>query len=279
MTAFSDIKALALDLDGTLLRPDNTLSGRTIAALKSCKDRGLKLLLCTGRSPQASELYRSATGMTGPMVYFNGAEITDMPDGKPFYPALVGKEVIDFCADISREQGFYFQAYFPAATEKPWNIMRSEKQCPETDLYRKHTGTEPVICDIKQALSAPDFSGCIKGMFLTAPENQEGIRARLLERFGSSIYITRTLITFLEVMATGISKGEGLKPALKQLGLSPCQAMAFGDEESDLPLFGIAGVSAAPANAKDRVKEAADIVIGTNAEDGAAEFLERTFLQ
>jgi hydroxymethylpyrimidine pyrophosphatase-like HAD family hydrolase len=213
------------------------------------------------------------------MVYFNGAEITDMPDGKPFYPALVGKEVIDFCVDISREQGIYFQAYFPAAAEKPWNILRSERHAPETDMYGKHTGTKPIICDIKEALSAPDFSGCIKGMFLTEPERQEGIRARLLERFGSSIYIARTLITFLEVMATGISKGSGLKLALNELGLSPGQAMAFGDEESDLPMFGIAGVSAAPANAKDRVKEKADIVIGTNAEDAVAEFLERTFLR
>jgi hydroxymethylpyrimidine pyrophosphatase-like HAD family hydrolase len=114
-------------------------------------------------------------------------------------------------------------------------------------------------------------------MFLAEPEVQDALRPRLAERFGSRIYVARTLRTFLEVMAAGVSKGRGLALALEHRGLAPGGVIALGDEENDLPLFDAAGFSVAPANAKDKVREAADRVVGSNAEDGVAVFLEEFF--
>jgi hydroxymethylpyrimidine pyrophosphatase-like HAD family hydrolase len=53
--------------------------------------------------------------------------------------------------------------------------------------------------------------------------------------------------------------------------------IAFGDEENDLPLFSESAYAVAPANAKETVRSAADIVVASNAEDGVAEFLETLF--
>jgi hydroxymethylpyrimidine pyrophosphatase-like HAD family hydrolase len=74
-----------------------------------------------------------------------------------------------------------------------------------------------------------------------------------------------------------VSKGQGLKAAMKRLSIKSEEVIAFGDEENDLPMFSVAGFSAAPANAKESVKAGADIVIGSNAEDGVAAFLEKYF--
>jgi hydroxymethylpyrimidine pyrophosphatase-like HAD family hydrolase len=76
-----------------------------------------------------------------------------------------------------------------------------------------------------------------------------------------------------------VSKGEGLRIALDRRGLKPAEAIAFGDEENDLPLFAAAGFSVAPANAKEPVRRAADLLVPSNAEDGVAAFLEETFLR
>jgi hydroxymethylpyrimidine pyrophosphatase-like HAD family hydrolase len=114
-------------------------------------------------------------------------------------------------------------------------------------------------------------------MFIAEPEAQERIRPLLERRFGGRIYIARTYTTFLELMAAGVSKGTGLRLAMNHLGLESASVMAFGDEENDLPLFAEAGFSAAPANAKETVRAAADLVIGSNADDGVAEFLEGFF--
>ncbi|MDR0706892.1 MAG: Cof-type HAD-IIB family hydrolase [Treponema sp.] len=289
---FSHIKALALDLDGTLLRPDNTVGELTVNTLKACRERGLHLIVCTGRSPEASEKYRAAIGAAGPMVFFNGVEVTDVDaqGGRSgvVYTSLARFDVIDFCVDVSRKTGVYFQVYFPETDGAEGRVGKrplAERGGAEWDMYAKHTGSPPVVADIKQTLAAfratakPETAGCIKGMFLADPAKLDEIRPLLSERFGDTVYITKTLDTFLEIMATGVSKGTGLKLALDRLSLTGESVLAFGDEESDLSMFEAVGFSAAPANAKDRVKAAARVVVKANAEEGVARFLEQALLK
>jgi Cof subfamily protein (haloacid dehalogenase superfamily) len=280
MKNFSKVKALALDLDGTIVLPDNSLSAYTVDILQRCMARGLKIILCTGRSSEASEKYRAAIGAEGTMVFFNGAEIADAPIRKganpPQYPALLPLEVVDFCVDLSRKMNVYFQAYFPETKGVPRLV--TEKIDAEWEMYFRHTGTPPSVSDIKESLKTPGLAGAIKGMFITDFETQEKIRPFLVERFGNSVYVTRTLVTFLEIMANGISKGTGLKRALDRTGIGVDETIAFGDEENDLPMFAVAGFSVAPANAKEKVRLAADVVVRSNAEDGVAMFLEEQFL-
>jgi hydroxymethylpyrimidine pyrophosphatase-like HAD family hydrolase len=64
---------------------------------------------------------------------------------------------------------------------------------------------------------------------------------------------------------------------MEHLSIKKEEIIAFGDEENDLPMFEAAGFSAAPFNAKENVKAKADLVVGSNAEDGVAAFLEEFF--
>jgi Cof subfamily protein (haloacid dehalogenase superfamily) len=281
------IKALALDLDGTALRPGNILSERTLAALKSCMAKDIQIIFCTGRAVEAAEKYRVPIGAAGPMVYFNGAEVVDMPERKVLQSTLLGKEVVDFCVDASRSMGVHYQVFFPAnsaaassavsAGKDSREILMVEKMGAEAEMYRNHTGLVPVIGDIKKNTASPGFSGCIKSMFIAEPAVQDEIRSRLIERFGNTIYVARTYPTFLEVMNAAVNKGEGLRFAMEKRGLKPEELIALGDEENDLPMFSVAGFAVAPANAKEKVKAAADLVTRPNTEDGIAAFLEETF--
>jgi hydroxymethylpyrimidine pyrophosphatase-like HAD family hydrolase len=131
--------------------------------------------------------------------------------------------------------------------------------------------------DLKEELKRPGLRGCVKAMFLAEPEVFAVIRPRLEEHFKGSVYIAQTLRTFLELMNVKVSKGQGLKFVMERCSLKREEVIAFGDEESDLTMFGVASFFAAPSNAKDTVKARADIVIGSNAEDGVAAFLEEFF--
>lgn len=271
------IKAFALDLDGTCLGLDGSLSDRTIRALKMCLHRGIQVILCTGRSIDAAEQYRLAIGAEGPMVYFNGAEVVDMPSETMVKATLLSLEVVDYCVDLARSRGLYYQVYFPGTPEHPRGILMAEHQAQETGMYRIHTGIQAVIGDLKQALAQPGLKGGVKGMFISEPLFHEDIRSQLVERFGKGIYIARTSRTFLEIMDAGVSKGMGLRCALAYQGLQDAPVIAFGDEENDLPLFEAATYAAAPANAKEAVLRAADFHFGPNTEDGLAELLEQLF--
>ncbi|GHV68163.1 hydrolase [Spirochaetia bacterium] len=276
----ADIKALALDLDGTILGPGAVLSGRTLRVLAALRDRGLQLIIATGRAVEAAERFRAPLGAEGPSIYFNGALVVDMPERRVLDSTLLDPGVVDFCVDISRRRKAYFQVFFPETaacpsdTKRPGNRLLAEWGGPERDMYHNHTGILAEIGDLKEALTAPGLRGCIKGMFLAEPEMQDTLRAEIEERFGKSVYISQTLRTFLEIMDAGVSKGEGLKKVLEYRGLKAAEVIAFGDEENDLPLFAAAGFSVAPANAKESVKAAANVVVGSNAEDGVAAWLE-----
>jgi Cof subfamily protein (haloacid dehalogenase superfamily) len=272
------IKALALDLDGTTLRPDAVLSGRTISAIKAWMDRGVQVILCTGRSIEAAESYRAALGAEGPMVYYNGAKVVDMPGGRVLDALLLERDIAEYCIDLSRNRGVYLQIFLSGG-EEAQDMLITEGSGEQLEMYRKRTGLHVTFGDLKDALAAPDHGGCIKAMFLAEGPVLDTLRASLEERFSRRVYMARSHETFLEIMDGGVSKGRGLEAALNFRGIDPAQVIAFGDEENDLPLFKTAGFSAAPANGKEALRAAADFVIGPNSEDGVAAFLEDASLK
>jgi Cof subfamily protein (haloacid dehalogenase superfamily) len=268
------IKALALDLDGTILRPDNSLSERTVGVIRACVDRGIRPVICTGRAIEAAEKYRAALGAGGPHVYYNGAVVAEMPGWKIHTMILQDRESALFCVDLSRKTGLYCQVYLPGTPERPRHRLVAERGGPERDFYLRHTGLEAEIGDMEAVLKDPAVPGCIKTMFIADAEAQALVRPVIEERYGGDLYIAGTMGPFLELMNPRATKGEGLQAVLNILNLNSRDLIAFGDEENDLPTFKTVAFSAAPANARDTVKAAADMVIGSNADDGVAAFLE-----
>jgi Cof subfamily protein (haloacid dehalogenase superfamily) len=276
------IKALAFDLDGTLLAPGAVLTDRTVKTIRACRECGLQVIITTGRAIEAAEPFRASLGAEGPMVCYNGAIVTDMPGNRILSSTLLDVKAVEFCVDFAREMGLYCQAYFPGGdfddrSASPRIILKAEQDSPEREMYHKHTGLLAELIDLKEELSRPGLRGCVKAMFLAEPEVLAEIRPRLEEHFKGGVYIAQTLRTFLELMNVKVSKGQGLKFVMERCSLKSEEVIAFGDEESDLTMFGIAGYFAAPSNAKEAVKAKADIVIGSNAEDGVAAFLEGFF--
>jgi Cof subfamily protein (haloacid dehalogenase superfamily) len=280
------IKGLAIDLDGTTLLPEGILGDRTKDCLQKLISKGMQIIISTGRAIEASEKYRSAIGAEGPMVFFNGAEVADVPSGKVLHTNLISLDVVDFGADVGREMGIHYQVYLPAGispvtgrkdTGQKWEALLIEKYDHDAEFYFKHTGVTPVIKDLKSIAALP-LDGCIKGMFIADPSLHDKIRQKMKERFGDQINVMRSYPTFLEVINNGVSKGEGLKIAMEHRNLKPEEVIAFGDEENDLPMFTVAGYAAAPENARENIKQAADLIYGPNTEEGLAVWLERIFL-
>jgi Cof subfamily protein (haloacid dehalogenase superfamily) len=284
------IKALAIDLDGTTLLPDGILGKRTRNCLRKLIDRGMQIIISTGRAIEAAEKYRSAIGAEGPMVFFNGAEVADVPGGKILHTDCIGMDVVDFGTDIARSLDIHYQIYLPAGispdtgkidVNQMWEALLIDRDGPEADYYRKHTGIVPVVKDLKTiAALSPNgtLNGAIKGMFIADPSLHDEVREKMYGRFGDTINIMRSYPTFLEVINAGVSKGEGLRIAMEHRGLKQEEVIAFGDEENDLPMFTVAGFAAVPASAREKIRNAADLIYGPNTEEGLAEYLEKTFL-
>jgi len=275
------VQALAFDLDGTLLCPDKSLSERCLCSLRSCMDKGIRIILSTGRSLDSGEKYRRQIGIKGPHVYYNGAEVADLSAGKMIYTRFIDPQPVLFCVELARKMGIYYQAYFPAGVIKTpdgkssGEVLMADKLTEESAFYEKSSEVPVIAGDLEAWLAKTP--AIIKGMFITAEETLEKIRPILEERFGNSVYLAKSCPIYLETLAAGVSKGAGLLHALEYLNLKPENTIAFGDEENDLPMFEAAGFSAAPANSKDAVLRKATFQIPSNADDGVAVFLEEHF--
>ena len=277
------IKALVLDLDGTLLRPDKSLSDRNLRALRSCMEKNIRIILATGRAVESGEKYRKQIGTQGPHVYYNGAEVVDVSAGKIIHAQYIDPQPILFCVQLARQMNHFFQVYFPEGAsgcshedgQTLGEVLMADRMTAEAEGYEKSAGVKIITGDLEDHLNK--VNAVIKGMFITAQENHEKIRSLLKEQFDESIYIVQSTPIFLEVLAKGVSKGSGLEHALDYLHIKKEHTIAFGDEENDLPMFKVAGFSAAPANAKETVRKAALFQIPAEAEDGVAVFLEKHF--
>jgi Cof subfamily protein (haloacid dehalogenase superfamily) len=239
--------------------------------------RGIKIIIATGRAVESAEPFRLALGLEGPMICFNGALVADMPSCEILNAVLLDRKAAEYCVDLSREMSVYCQGSMPVSGGDPWVTLMAERDGPEREMYYEHTGILAELSDLKEVFRRPGLNGCYKLMFLAEPETQALLRPRLNECLGKSVYMAQTMRTFLEVLDAKVSKGRGLEIVMERLSIKSEEVMAFGDEENDLPMFAVAGYSAAPSNAKDAVKAEAGLVVGSSAEDGVAAFLEDFF--
>jgi len=279
------IKGLAIDLDGTTLLPEGILGRRTRDTLRTLIAKGIQIIISTGRAIESAEKYRSAIGAEGPMVFFNGAEVADVPSGKILHTNCISMDVVDFGTDIARDLGIHYQVYLPAGispdtgkedSKQMWEALVIENYGSEAQMYKNHTGITPVVKDLKTVAALP-INGCIKGMFIADPSLHDEVRKRMQERFGDKISVMRSYPTFLEIINAGVSKGEGLRIAMEHRRLKPEEVIAFGDEENDVPMFTVAGFACAPGNARESIRDAADLIYGSSLEEGLAIYLEKMF--
>jgi len=280
------IKALAIDLDGTTLLPGAVLGERTKNCIHKLIANGMQIIIATGRAVESSERFRSAMGAEGPMVYFNGAEVVDVPSGKILYANMISLDVVAHGSQIARDLDVHFHVFLPAGISpetgkkdpnQKYEALLFEKHGPSLDYYVNHTSIKPYFKDFKSIAEMPEVTGCVKGMYVADPSLHDEIRARMKNRFGDQISVIRSYPTFLEVINSDVSKGEGLRIAMQHRGLKQEEVIAFGDEENDTPMFPVAGFSGAPASARGPIREAADFVYGSNADEGLAVWLEETF--
>lgn len=267
------VSAVAVDLDGTVLRPDSSISERTLRAFTHCAERGVATMIVTGRSPAAAERVRVALGVTGPQVYYNGAAVVDMPSGRVLATTPVHTDVVEFCLGLARAGDVHFHAFLPEGT------LVYEREGPELEFYRARAGLRGESVDFDRLLLQQRKAGThfIKCMFIAEPDRLSSLQERVAERFGKDVYLSRSHSTFLEILAPTVSKGAALRVALEHRGLEPSGCVAFGDEENDLPLIEAAGFGVAMGNAIDALKARAAAVAPSNAEDGVAVFLEGIF--
>jgi hypothetical protein len=257
------------DMDGTLLRPDHSLSQRTIEAVRSLREAGVFFSLATGRPPRAMLQQIEALGVDLPTAAFNGGTIVH-PDGSVLVAHYLPRD-----AAITTLQLFSGQPEVEVWVFAGGDWLLREPNGPMVPREQHSLGYPPVTVE-----SFEPYLECIDKIVATSANAQLLIEleTRLLPEVEGRAQVSRSQPIYLDVTAMQANKGHALATLAEFLGVALEQTAALGDGGNDPPMFHRAGLSIAMGQAPQEVKGQADVVTGSNIEDGAAEAIERFIL-
>ncbi|HCB34701.1 MAG TPA: hypothetical protein DEP66_00015 [Acidimicrobiaceae bacterium] len=271
-------RLLALDIDGTLLRDDGTISARTVRALGAARDRGLLLSAATGRPwPATSRIVAEVGGMDY-AVCLNGTVVMDartdtivdtneMTVAQACDTARLAREhlpTVRLAADLADGRHLWDHDF---DTQMPMAIDVERVDCAEEAVAACGV---PVLTWLLEL----EVAGGRRRPFTAELRDAERIIDALDGRLDPALDVHHSGIGPAEVSLLGISKATGLASVAERHGISPAEVMAIGDGYNDVEMLGWAGISVAMGNAPAEVQGAAEFVALSNADDGAAVFVE-----
>jgi Cof subfamily protein (haloacid dehalogenase superfamily) len=258
------VRALAFDLDRTLIGEDVVLRPRTRAALLAAREAGLRLVVVTGRMFQATRPYLAAAGLDGLVVCYQGAVVADIATGEFLRHVPIPLELAQEAIAAVEDEGFPLNCYVG-------DELYVARRTPESETYASFQDIAiHEVGDLRSWLAEPPTKLVVVG----ERHLLDDLAVRMRERFGERLFIAKSLPFFLEFAHPSVSKGSGLAFAAERLGFAPGATVAFGDGENDLELLEWAGYGVAVANAAERLRAVADFVCPSVEDEGVAQVIE-----
>lgn len=269
MHCHNTIQLVALDLDGTLLHTNKSISNYTLKVIQTLSDRGIIIIPTTGRNISGIQDNILKIPSILYAVCSNGASVYDIQTGRllhqstiPLDEALTAIEYLQHfptCIYVQTNQGTF--------RSSSWKKSGLIKKYPYINFEENN------VLDLLNFLKEHPVSIWKIGVFAL---NEDTFRTLLRKGSPTStITLLRTGDCNIELNSIHASKGNGLKFLCSKLDISMSQVLAIGDNQNDISMFRLSGVSVAMGNAELDVKSVADYIAGTNDEDSAAVFLEK----
>jgi Cof subfamily protein (haloacid dehalogenase superfamily) len=213
---------------------------------------------------RAARPYALDAGIEDPIVCYQGAVVAEPVSGRWLRHVPIPLELARETIAALNEEGFGLNCYVD-------DELYVAEITPEAKKYADFQGlTLHRVGDLLLWLDKPPT----KLVVIDEPEVLNGLKQRMIERFGGRLYISTSLPYFLEFAAPEVTKAAGLEFVAEHVGFARERTVAFGDGENDIELVEWAGYGVAVGNAQDDVKQVADFVCPSVDVEGVAFVLE-----
>ena len=262
-------KLIATDLDGTLVRSDETVSAYTHRVLDRVRSAGIPVVGATGRGPRLTELTRNDIRAAVFLVMAGGGRVVDQSD--PEGPLVLrderlpGEVLARILTDLEAAGG-PLTVMVEASDEHDAPLWGDyHPSWPYPDRFEARSRVECLACDV------------IKAFARTADHHVDELLTAARAIVPPDVAtLTQAGLGFIEICPPRTDKASGLSVIAERLGVDPADVLVFGDQPNDLPMFDWAGwARVAVANAHPEVRAAADEITLRNDDDGVAVYLDR----
>lgn len=292
------IKLIAMDMDGTLLKSDNTIDEHTKAVLMDVQQRGVRLVLASGRSynklmKYAKELKMDQYG--GYLIEVNGLALYDLKqqkrDVKEGLDLQDIQEIFHFGEPYELEmQAIFDDGMFIHIPERllPAKIAyRKEHHLPEDYPWTRGALPFRYMHDNREGYPKQTYIHNIEEInrsvnkicYAAEKEEIDHFLEALRNRYENRFWIGRTTTNWLEIMPKHITKGNALSALAQTLHIDMNEILAFGDGENDIEMLQSVTYGIAMDNALDNVKAVAYDITAHHNDEGIAKAIEKYIMK
>lgn len=248
MNEFHPYQAVAIDLDGTLLGHDLTISPANHQAIERLHQSGLRIILASGRHHISMLPFARKLPPVQWMVSAQGSFAADLELATVLYDSHLDHDKAAHIIDVGVRHHYSIIVY---ARSGIYALGQGEWINYYTDL----AGITPTQTSKEEILKQSIFK-----VVLLGSEQRVNDALGLPEVRAWDLYMVRSLKNIVEFAGLGTSKAHGLRPLLDHLGLTPEQLVTFGDAPNDIPMFAFAGFSYAMDHGWPDAKAAAHAI-------------------
>lgn len=274
-----DIKLIATDMDGTLLSSDKKLTERTVRALTEADQRGIHVVLATGRTFQGLDAYTEILPFVRYYITVNGSYVWDAKTNSALYSATIpierGIEIISYLKKYETMNDCYIDG-------QGWIDQRY------LDNIHEYIADEEIIRLVRYTrIGLKDYLGHVRQMgkgiqkvqLYFSDLEKRSLAIQELQQAFEDIAVTWSLSNNVELNIAAANKGRALKVLCEHLSIDIRDVMAFGDGLNDRTMLLEAGYSVAMENGIGDIKSVADFVTDNNDEEGVARAIEKLVLR
>ena len=275
-----EYKMVCIDMDGTLLSSRKKISEENKNAIKKVHDKGVEIVVTTGRIYNNAEYYSNLLGVKSPVIAANGAIVKSKIDSKILYENPIKIEECIKLIDLLYEMKLLFHFYTTDGIFCNNGLTKFA-----TKVYMtKQVGHESLKINYHVIKSKEKWrkffeennnkiTKCI--IFSISPDTIVKCKEKL-KALDGIVYFGAGKRS-IEINNRGVSKGNAVRSLAQKYGIKREEIICIGDNENDLSMIEYAGVGIAMGNAIDSVKEIADYITSSNDDNGVAKALEKFF--
>lgn len=273
-----DIQLVAIDLDGTLLRDDKSLSQENVDAIKEAIEQGVQVVICTGRTlPSIQYLSKQLPQGHGDeyLILQNGAVIHQLPDLNIVHETILTESDRQAIYDVFKEYRSE-EVQMVAFDPDKLYLVDDETANPTVVQDAKTLSTDITLASFEEI---KNLDTLYKIVVFGGVEFIDDYLEKIPNDLYEQVHIVRSLPVAIEFIPKLANKANGLNALIQQLDIKAENIMTIGDELNDYEMVKMAGLGVAMENGHPEVKRVADELTLTNNENGVAHAIRKFVTQ